>query len=86
MASNIDVQKLVRALDESKLVNLDVTLRDVVQSPAADLIGSVANLEPWELICYTWVTLIRRGPFGNELTIPQLDAGAIRDIGQNVRG
>jgi hypothetical protein len=63
MASNIDVRKVVSALADSKAVNLDMSLRDLVASPAVDLVNSVANLEPWELICYTWVTLIRRDAF-----------------------
>jgi hypothetical protein len=63
MASNVDIQKVVRALGEMKAVNLDLTLGQIVSSPAAGLINSVAHLEPWELICYTWVTLIRRGAF-----------------------
>ena len=83
MASNVDIQKLVRALDESKLINLDVSLREIVASPVADLIGSVANLEPWELICYTWVTLIRRGGF--EDMIQPRDLGNIREAGQSAR-
>ena len=69
MPSNIDIQKVVHALGDSKLVNLDLKLREVVASPAAGLINSVANLEPWDLICYTWVTLIRRRPF-NDLVLP----------------
>jgi hypothetical protein len=69
MPSNIDIQKVVHALGDSKLMNLDLKLREVVASPAAGLINSVANLEPWDLICYTWVTLIRRRPF-NDLVLP----------------
>jgi hypothetical protein len=63
MASNVDIQKVVRTLGEMKAVNLDLTLGQIVSSPVAGLIGSVAHLEPWELICFTWVTLIRRGSF-----------------------
>ena len=69
MPSNIDIQKVVHALGESKLVNLDLKLREVLASPAAGLINSVANLEPWDLICYTWITLIRRRPF-NDVVLP----------------
>jgi hypothetical protein len=85
MPSNIDIQKVVRTLDESKLMNLDLTLRDIVASPTADLIGSVAHLEPWELICYTWVTLIRRRAF-DEITLPVGKlAGELREIGREVQ-
>jgi hypothetical protein len=69
MTSNIDIQKLVLSLGDSKIVNLDATLRDIVASPSGSFINSVANLEPWELICFTWVTFIRRRAF-DELTLP----------------
>lgn len=63
MRSNVDVQKVVRALHESKAVNLDLSLADIVASPAVSLINQAANFEPWELICYTWVTFLRRRTF-----------------------
>ena len=87
MASNIDIQKVVHALGDSKMVNLDVTLREVVASDAVSLINSVAHLEPWELICYTWVTIIRRRPF-NELVIPveQFRPGRFLERGVEQRG
>ena len=44
MPSNVDIQKLVHALANLKMVNLDVKLRDVVASPAAGIINSVAHL------------------------------------------
>jgi hypothetical protein len=69
MPSNIDIQKVIHALGDSKMVNLDLTLREVVASPAVGLVNSVANLEPWDLICYTWITFIRRIPF-DDLVIP----------------
>jgi len=69
MPSNIDIQKLVLALGESKMINLDASLREIVASPVGGLVNSVANFEPWELICYTWVTYIRRRAF-DELTLP----------------
>ncbi len=74
MPSNIDVQKVVRALGESKAINLDLTLGQIVSSPAAGLINSVAHLDPWDLICYTWVTLIRRRGI-DEVTLPALKTG-----------
>jgi hypothetical protein len=84
MPSNIDVQKVVRALHESKAVNLDLTLGQIVASPAVGLINSVANLEPWELICYTWVTFLRRR-FPGDLVLPVdrqiADAGGRGTIG-----
>jgi hypothetical protein len=67
MGSNVDVQKVMRALHESKAVNLDLTLGQIVASPAVGLINSVANLEPWELICYTWVTYLRRRGFDDNV-------------------
>ena len=69
MPSNIDIQKVIHALGDSKVLNLDVSLREIVASPAASLISSVANLEPWDLICYTWITYIRRRAF-DEITLP----------------
>jgi hypothetical protein len=75
MASNIDIQKVVRALGEMKAVNLDLTLGQIVASPVAGLINSVANLEPWELICYTWVTMIRRGGFDRVVLPEQIEGG-----------
>jgi hypothetical protein len=76
MPSNIDIQRVMLALDESKLVRLEMPLRDIVASPAVGIINTVANLEPWELICYTWVTLIRRRGF-NELVAP---IGQVREM------
>lgn len=76
MASNVDIQKVVRALGEMKAVNLDLTLGQIVASPVAGLINSVANLEPWELICYTWVTLIRRGGFDRGVNPADLEGVA----------
>lgn len=76
MASNIDIQRLILAMGDAKMVNLDISLREVVGSHAGTLIGSVANLEPWELICYTWVTYIHRRAF-DEITIP-IDQKVIR--------
>lgn len=72
MPSNIDVQKVVRALGETKAINLDLTLGEIVSSPAASLINSVAHIDPWDLICYTWVTLIRRRGFEG-VVLPQVD-------------
>ncbi len=69
MPSNIDVQKVVLALGDSRVLNLDLSLREVVSSPAVGLINTVADLEPWELICYTWVTYVRRIAF-QELVSP----------------
>jgi hypothetical protein len=74
MPSNIDVQKVVRALGESKAINLDLTLGEIVSSPAAGLINSVASLDPWDLICYTWVTLIRRRGL-DEIGLPAVQPG-----------
>lgn len=80
MPSNIDIQKVVQALGESKVVNLDITLREIVASPAVSIISSVANLEPWELICYTWVTYIRRRAF-DEITLP-VATGVVQGIAE----
>jgi hypothetical protein len=88
MSSNVDIQKLVLSLGESKIVNLDASLRDIVSSPAGSYINSVANLEPWELICYTWVTFIRRRAF-DEITLPIGRDFARRggfDVAGDVRG
>ncbi len=85
MASNVDIQKVILALGESKAINLDITLHDLVASRSAELIGSVANLEPWEMICYTWVTYIRRRPF-NEVVLPMdhRTAGRAFDVHQEL--
>jgi hypothetical protein len=69
MRSDIDIQKIILSMGESRFINLDVSLREVVESSAVSIVNSAANLEPWELICYTWVTYIRRHPF-EELTQP----------------
>ena len=76
MPSNIDIHRVILALGDSKVLNLDISLREIVSSPAAGLVNSVANLEPWELICYTWVTFIRRRAF-DEITLP-VARGAVR--------
>lgn len=76
MASNIDIQKVVHLMGESKLINLDVSLREVVSSDAVSLINSVSHFEPWELICYTWITYIRRRGF-NEHVLP---VGELRNL------
>ena len=69
MRSNIDIQKLILAMGDSKFINLDVSLREIVSSPSVSLVNSVAGLEPWELICYTWITFLRRRAF-DEITLP----------------
>lgn len=79
MPSNVDIQKLILALGDSKAVNLDISLREIVASPAGGLVNSVANLEPWELICYTWVTYIRRRAF-DEITLPVTRRGLGRGL------
>ena len=79
MPSNIDVQKVVRALGESKAINLDLTLGEIVSSPAAGLINSVAHIDPWDLICYTWVTLIRRRSF-EDVGLPQVDPRQVKGL------
>jgi hypothetical protein len=68
MPSNIDIQKVVHALGDSKLMNLDLKLREVVASPAAGLISSVANLEPW-ISSATLGHADCRRPF-NDLVLP----------------
>ena len=67
MASNIDIQKVMHALGESKLINLDMSLREVVESSGVSVVNSVAHLEPWDLICYTWVTFLRRRGFDDRV-------------------
>ena len=76
MPRSIDVAKVIHAAGESKFINLDLTVREVVGS---SLIGSVAGLdEPWDLICADWITVIRRGPrFDSVLEIAEL-AGTLR--------
>lgn len=69
MPSNVDIQKLLLALGETKMVNLDASLREIVASPVGSIVNSVANLEPWDLICYTWITLVRRHAF-DQITLP----------------
>jgi hypothetical protein len=60
MPRAIDVAKVLQLASESKLVNLDVSLKDVAKS---SLLGFGAHLEePWDLICADWMTVIRRGP------------------------
>ena len=76
MPRSIDVAKVIHAAGESKFINLDLTVREVVGS---SLIGSVAGLdEPWDLICADWISVIRRGPrFDSVLEIAEL-AGTLR--------
>ena len=78
MASNIDVQKVIHSLGEAKMVNLDMSLRDIVDSRAVGMVNEHAHLEPWDLICYTWITYIRRrGPEIPDL--PELPGGGAID-------
>ena len=76
MPRTIDVAKVVQLAGDMKLLNLDVTLKDVSKS---SLVGFGAQFdEPWDLICADWVTLIRRGPrFESTLEIAEL-AGSLR--------
>ena len=69
MPSNIDIQKVINTAGDGKIINLDLSLREVVGSHTTSIINSVANLEPWDLICFTWVVMIRRRAF-DELTNP----------------
>ncbi|KRB85450.1 hypothetical protein ASE00_01235 [Sphingomonas sp. Root710] len=76
MPRSIDVAKVIHAAGEAKLVNLDLSVREVAGS---SLINSVAGLdEPWDLICADWISVIRRGPrFDSILEITEL-AGTLR--------
>ena len=76
MARSIDVAKVMQAAGDSKVLNLDMSVREVASS---SLFGSVAGLdEPWDLICADWITIIRRGPrFDSVLEIAEL-AGTLR--------
>jgi hypothetical protein len=87
MTSNVDIQKLILAMGDTKIVNLDASLREIVASPAGNYINTVANLEPWDLICYTWITFIRRRAF-DEITLP-IGREVLRrgfDVAGDVRG
>jgi hypothetical protein len=60
MPRTIDITKVIHAAGEAKLVNLEVPVRELVNS---GLIGSVAAAdEPWDLICADWITVVRKGP------------------------
>ena len=76
MARVIDVAKVMQAAGDSKVINLDLSVRQVASS---SLINSVAGLdEPWDLICADWISIIRRGPrFDSILEIAEL-AGTLR--------
>lgn len=76
MARVIDVAKVMQAAGESKVINLDLSVRQVASS---SLINAVAGLdEPWDLICADWISIIRRGPrFDSVLEIAEL-AGTLR--------
>lgn len=76
MARVIDVAKVMQAAGDSKVINLDLSVRQVASS---SLINSVAGLdEPWDLICADWISIIRRGPrFDSVLEIAEL-AGTLR--------
>jgi hypothetical protein len=76
MPRAIDVAKVLQLASESKLVNLDVNLKEVAKS---GLVGFGAHLdEPWDLICADWMTVIRRGPrFDSVIDVAEL-AGALR--------
>jgi hypothetical protein len=80
MPSNVDIQKVLQVMGDTNIVNLDISLREIVASEAVSLINAAANLEPWELICYTWITYIRRQPF-NEVVFPieEIPIGQILD-------
>ncbi len=63
MSHNLEVSKILKHLEESKLINFDVPLRELASSEVIGIIS--ASDEPWELICYTWVTYIHRGPISS---------------------
>jgi hypothetical protein len=60
MRRQIDIGKVVQLAGETKALNLDIPVRELVSSRLVDVVSS-AN-EPWDLICADWITLIRKGP------------------------
>ncbi len=84
MPRAIDVAKVLQAAGESKIINLDLTLKQVASS---GIIGQVGYLdEPWDLICADWITFIRRGPrFDSVLEAIDL-AGSIRETVGSIKG
>jgi hypothetical protein len=71
MPRPVDVAKVLQLAGETKLLNLDIALKDVAKSGLASF---GANFdEPWDLICADWMTVIRRGPrFDATLEITEL--------------
>ena len=63
MSRNLEVEKIMKNVAESKLVNLDLPMREIINSGVTGVMS--ASDEPWDLICYTWVTLIHRGPISS---------------------
>lgn len=59
--ARVDVAKVVTMAGELKLVNLDITLRQIAGSGLAGAVSAGLD-EPWDLICADWYTVIRRGP------------------------
>jgi hypothetical protein len=80
MPRSIDVAKVVAAAGETKVLNLDLSIREVANS---SLMNSIAGLdEPWDLICADWITVIRRGPrFDSVLEVIELASTLRQSIG-----
>jgi hypothetical protein len=84
MPRAIDVSKVLQAAGDAKVLNLDVSLKQVVSS---GLLGHAGLFdEPWDLICADWVTLIRRGPRFDSVLEAIDQAGAIRQTVGSIKG
>ena len=83
MPRPIDVSKVLQAASESKVLNLDLSLKQIASSGIFGAVGFID--EPWDLICADWVTLIRRGPrFDSVIDVIRL-AGSIREAVGSVK-
>jgi hypothetical protein len=59
MPRQIDVQKVLLQTGESKFLNLDVSVGDLVRS---DAFGSLVAFDDIDVICADWIMVFRKGP------------------------
>jgi hypothetical protein len=91
MPRGIDVAKVVTMAGDLKLVNLDITLRQIAGSGLAGAVSAGLD-EPWDLICADWYTVIRRGPRLEAQEITTLASslrktlGSLEKLGGDIRG
>jgi hypothetical protein len=78
--ANIDLQKFILSAGEAKLINLDVSLGDVVKSNAFSMLQSY--VDPWDYWCgndFRFMVWPGPGPYREVSVINQQIASSLRE-------